>query len=109
MESILAPTFGVMVFQEQVMQVARTIAGYTAPDADKLRKIMGKKLPEEMKKEKGKFVDGCMADFYEVEFENGNKITLRSDKKYEVEEGGFFSLEEIEGNNFSVCFPIKTL
>jgi DNA polymerase III subunit alpha len=61
MEPILKPTFGVMVYQEQVMQVARTIAGYSAPDADKLRKIMGKKLPEEMKKERGKFVDGCVA------------------------------------------------
>lgn len=60
MEPILAPTFGVMVYQEQVMQVARVIAGYSAPDADKLRKIMGKKLPEEMKKERGKFVEGCV-------------------------------------------------
>lgn len=60
MEEILEPTFGVMVYQEQVMQVSRTIAGYSAPDADKLRKIMGKKLPEEMKKERGKFVKGCV-------------------------------------------------
>lgn len=60
MEPILSPTFGVMVYQEQVMSVARVIAGYTAPDADKLRKIMGKKLPEEMKKERGKFVEGCV-------------------------------------------------
>jgi DNA polymerase-3 subunit alpha len=61
MEPILKPTFGVMVYQEQVMQVARVIAGYSAPDADKLRKIMGKKLPEEMAKERGKFVAGCVA------------------------------------------------
>ncbi|MBA8881772.1 DNA polymerase III subunit alpha [Phyllobacterium myrsinacearum] len=61
MEPILEPTFGVMVYQEQVMQVARAVAGYSAPDADKLRKIMGKKLPEEMAKERGKFVDGCVA------------------------------------------------
>lgn len=60
MEPILAPTFGVMVYQEQVMQVARVIAGYSAPDADKLRKIMGKKLPEEMRKERSKFVEGCV-------------------------------------------------
>ncbi|MER9176274.1 DNA polymerase III subunit alpha [Mesorhizobium sp. M0955] len=60
MEPILKPTFGVMVYQEQVMQVARAIAGYSAPDADKLRKIMGKKLPEEMKKERSTFVEGCV-------------------------------------------------
>jgi DNA polymerase III subunit alpha len=60
MEPILAPTFGVMVYQEQVMQVSRVIAGYSAAGADKLRKIMGKKLPEEMAKERGKFVEGCV-------------------------------------------------
>lgn len=59
MRDTLAPTFGVMVYQEQVMQVARDVAGYTMVEADKLRKIMGKKLPEEMKKERGKFVAGC--------------------------------------------------
>lgn len=60
MQPILEATYGVMVYQEQVMQVSRVIAGYSAPDADKLRKIMGKKLPEEMKKERGKFVEGCI-------------------------------------------------
>lgn len=60
LEPILSPTFGVIVYQEQVMQISRTIAGYSAPDADKLRKIMGKKLPEEMKKERGKFIAGCI-------------------------------------------------
>jgi DNA polymerase-3 subunit alpha len=57
---VLKDTFGVMVYQEQVMQVSRVIAGYSGAEADKLRKIMGKKLPEEMKKERGKFVDGCV-------------------------------------------------
>jgi DNA polymerase-3 subunit alpha len=60
MKPILQPTYGVMVYQEQIMQVSRVIAGYSAPDADKLRKIMGKKLPEEMAKERGKFVEGCV-------------------------------------------------
>ncbi|AMB48372.1 DNA polymerase III subunit alpha [Methylobacterium sp. AMS5] len=60
MEPILKPTFGVMVYQEQVMQISQVIAGYTGPQADKLRKIMGKKLPEEMAKERGKFVQGCV-------------------------------------------------
>jgi len=61
MEPVLRDTFGVMVYQEQIMQVSRVIAGYSPAGADKLRKIMGKKLPEEMKKERGKFVDGCVA------------------------------------------------
>jgi DNA polymerase-3 subunit alpha len=61
MEDILAPTFNVMVYQEQIMKVAVDFAGYTLPESDNLRKIMGKKLPEEMKKEEKKFVDGCIS------------------------------------------------
>lgn len=61
MMPVLEETFGVIVYQEQVMKISQVIAGYSAADADKLRKIMGKKLPEEMKKERGKFVDGCVA------------------------------------------------
>jgi len=58
---VLEETFGVIVYQEQVMKISQVIAGYTGAGADKLRKIMGKKLPEEMKKERGNFVDGCVA------------------------------------------------
>lgn len=60
MEEILEPTFNVMVYQEQIMKVAVDFAGYSLPEADNLRKIMGKKLPEEMKKEGVKFVKGCV-------------------------------------------------
>lgn len=60
MEEVLRETYGVIVYQEQVMKISQVIAGYTGADADKLRKIMGKKLPEEMKKERGKFVEGCV-------------------------------------------------
>ena len=76
MKPILEPTNGVIVYQEQVMQVARAIAGYSAPDADKLRKIMGKKLPEEMKKERGKFVDGCVKTIGETEEWAGNLFDM---------------------------------
>lgn len=61
MEDVLKETFGVIVYQEQVMKISQVIAGYSGAAADKLRKIMGKKLPEEMKKERQKFVDGCVA------------------------------------------------
>jgi DNA polymerase-3 subunit alpha len=57
---ILEPTFGVIAYQEQVMQVSRVLCGYTPGEADMLRKIMGKKLPEEMKKQKDKFVSGAV-------------------------------------------------
>jgi DNA polymerase-3 subunit alpha len=59
-EPILAPTYGVMVYQEQVMQIAQVIGGYTLGAADLLRRAMGKKLPEEMARHRGTFVAGAV-------------------------------------------------
>lgn len=60
LEPILKNTYGVMTFQEQVMKICTDIAGYSLPEADNMRKIIGKKLPEKMKLERGKFVGGCV-------------------------------------------------
>jgi DNA polymerase III subunit alpha len=54
-----APTYGVIVYQEQVMQIAQVLAGYSLGGADLLRRAMGKKKPEEMAKERAKFEAGC--------------------------------------------------
>ncbi|MBI3074418.1 MAG: DNA polymerase III subunit alpha [Deltaproteobacteria bacterium] len=59
-ESVLAETYGVIVYQEQVMQIAVALSGYTMGQADTLRKIMGKKKPEEMAKERAHFVGGAV-------------------------------------------------
>jgi DNA polymerase-3 subunit alpha len=61
-DEILKPTYGVIVYQEQVMQIAQRLAGYTLGGADLLRRAMGKKKPEEMAKQKGVFVDGAMVN-----------------------------------------------
>ena len=58
-EPILAPTYGVMVYQEQVMQIASALAGYTLGQADLLRKAMGKKKVDVMKASRERFVAGC--------------------------------------------------
>ncbi|MBX3261419.1 MAG: DNA polymerase III subunit alpha [Labilithrix sp.] len=58
-DHILAPTYGVIVYQEQVMQIAQALAGYSLGGADLLRRAMGKKKPEEMAKQKGIFVEGA--------------------------------------------------
>jgi len=60
LEPVLKPTFGVITYQEQVMQVSRVLSGFTPGEADTLRKIMGKKLPAEMAKQRDKFVDGAV-------------------------------------------------
>jgi DNA polymerase III subunit alpha len=58
-DDIVAPTYGVIVYQEQVMQIAQKLAGYTLGGADLLRRAMGKKKPEEMAKQKSVFVEGA--------------------------------------------------
>lgn len=67
LEDILGNTRGVIVYQEQVMQVAQKIAGYTLGGADMLRRAMGKKKPEEMAKELSKFVSGAEKNGYPAE------------------------------------------
>ncbi len=58
-DELLKPTYGVVVYQEQVMQVAQALAGYTLGGADLLRRAMGKKKPEEMAKQKSIFIAGA--------------------------------------------------
>jgi DNA polymerase-3 subunit alpha len=60
-EPILAETYGVMVYQEQVMRIAQVVGGYSLGGADVLRRAMGKKKPEEMAKQRSIFVDGAKA------------------------------------------------
>src|ERR1700737_3247881 len=60
LEPILAPTYGVMVYQEQVMQIAQVIGGYTLGAADLLRRARGKKLPDERAKHRQGFVSGAI-------------------------------------------------
>lgn len=60
LESILEPTYGVVVYQEQVMQIAQALAGYTLGGADMLRRAMGKKKPEEMAKQREIFREGAV-------------------------------------------------
>jgi DNA polymerase-3 subunit alpha len=59
LEPILKETFGVFVYQEQVMQAANVLAGYSLGGADVLRRAMGKKKPEEMEKQREIFIRGC--------------------------------------------------
>ena len=61
LERILKPTYGVILYQEQVMRIAQVLAGYTLGGADVLRKAMGKKQPEEMAKQRAVFLDGARA------------------------------------------------
>ncbi len=61
LEPILNATYGVMTYQEQVMQIAQVLAGYTLGSADLLRRAMGKKIQSEMDAQRQQFVDGAVA------------------------------------------------
>ena len=60
-DEVLAPTYGVIVYQEQVMQIAQKLAGFTLGSADLLRRAMGKKKPAEMAKQQSVFIEGASA------------------------------------------------
>lgn len=72
LEPILKNTYGVAIYQEQVMQIARDLAKFTMGEADVLRKAMGKKIPELLAKQKEKFVDGCVKNG--ISKEMGEKV-----------------------------------
>jgi DNA polymerase III subunit alpha len=59
LEPILAPTYGVITYQEQVQQIAKSLAGYTLAEADLLRRAMGKKIKAEMDAQRSRFLDGA--------------------------------------------------
>lgn len=59
LKGILEETYGIFVYQEQVMQAAQILAGYSLGDADLLRRAMGKKVQAEMDKQRGRFCEGC--------------------------------------------------
>ncbi len=61
LEPILAPTYGVITYQEQVQQIARALAGYTLAEADLLRRAMGKKIKAEMDAQRERFLDGALS------------------------------------------------
>ncbi len=68
LEEILGPTYGLMIYQEQLMRVSQKLAGYTLEEADNLRKATGKKIRALIAKERSKFVEGCIANGHSAEF-----------------------------------------
>lgn len=68
LKPILEETYGILVYQEQVMEIAHSIAGYKMSEADNLRMAMGKKKKALIEKEKIKFIDGCLKNKYSHHF-----------------------------------------
>ncbi|MFA5145148.1 MAG: DNA polymerase III subunit alpha [Candidatus Omnitrophota bacterium] len=72
LEPILKETYGIMVYQEQIMQIASSLAGFSLAQADILRKAMGKKIPEVMEKQRKNFLTGCIKN--EIKESVANRI-----------------------------------
>ena len=66
MEEYLAPTYGITVYQEQVMLLSQKLAGFSKGDADMLRKGMGKKIKAVLNKLKPKFFSGCETNGFDI-------------------------------------------
>ncbi|MDK1096106.1 MAG: DNA polymerase III subunit alpha [Actinomycetota bacterium] len=64
LEPVLVDTYGIITYQEQVMQTAQIIAGFSMAEADNLRKAMGKKIPSVMREQEARFVEGCVENGY---------------------------------------------
>jgi DNA polymerase-3 subunit alpha len=70
LREVLEPTYGLMIYQEQLMRVAQRLAGYSLEEADNLRKATGKKIRALIAKERTKFVEGCVANGHTEAFGN---------------------------------------
>ncbi|MCK0099412.1 DNA polymerase III subunit alpha [Qipengyuania sp. S6317L1] len=79
LEGILEETYGIFVYQEQVMQAAQILAGYSLGDADLLRRAMGKKVQAEMDAQRQRFVDGCK-EVSDIEAKQANELFDLIDK-----------------------------
>jgi len=69
-DKILEETYGVITYQDQVLEIARKIAGFSWGEVDVLRKGMGKKMPEVVEKQRQKFIDGCVSNGHDRELAN---------------------------------------
>src|SRR5207344_3554309 len=87
LEPILHGTYGVFVYQEQVMEAANVLAGFSMAQADELRRAMGKKRPEEMEAKRALFIEGCKK----------NKIPAAKAEKV------FATMEKFAGYGFNKC------
>jgi len=120
LEAILRETYGIMVYQEQIMQIASSLAGFSLSQADLLRRAMSKKIPEVMEKERNHFVLGCAKNeisssvankiFDLIEYFSGygfNKCVVGSTEIMDVDTGQMVSVQELFNKKSIVKFTLS--
>ncbi|QAY80153.1 DNA polymerase III subunit alpha [Sphingosinicella sp. BN140058] len=86
--SLLSETQGIPVYQEQIMQMAQILAGYTLGGADMLRRAMGKKIQAEMDAQRETFIEGCIVSHVSVKTHDGKVLRIPSNRKLKRADGG---------------------
>jgi DNA-directed DNA polymerase III PolC len=94
LEECLSDTFGVIVYQESVMQVAKTLSGFTAGESDILRKAIGKKDAELMKTMAAQFVAGAVLGMADVELDDGRTVKVHMARKLKCSDGTLRTISE---------------
>lgn len=84
---VLEPTNGVMIYQEQVMEIARRLAGYTPGEADVLRRAMGKKIQSEMDAQKARFQEGAAAGWTMITLDDGSQRRVHALSRFPALDG----------------------
>lgn len=103
LEDVLSDTYGVVIYQEQTMALSRTLCGFTATEADNLRRAIGKKDLKKMAEMKPRFVEGASAGFVEVTLDNGQTKTVHRMERFLVQESTErFTVEEIMAKGFTL-------
>lgn len=103
MENALKDTFGAIVYQEQVMQIAKDLSGFSGSEADVLRKAIGKKDADLMAEQKEKFIEGAVLGYIEVTLEDGTVKKVHRAAKFPVHEAeGLFTVEEIYARGYTL-------
>ena len=87
MREVLEPTNGVMVYQEQVMEIVRRLAGYSMGEADLLRRAMGKKIASEMEAQRETFAKGAAAGWVEVTLDTGETRKVHAQARFAALDG----------------------
>ena len=86
LEPILEATYGVITYQEQVMQIARDLAGYSLGEADLLRRAMGKKIRAEMETQRERFISGAVGARYRACRRRGDLRRLREVRRLRLQQ-----------------------
>jgi len=84
---VLEPTNGVMIYQEQVMEIARRLAGYSMGEADLLRRAMGKKIQSEMDAQRDRFCEGAAKGWVEIHLDTGEVRKVHADARFVARDG----------------------